>query len=392
MRYGLARELEKNMITKLNWMNRLLLLIFSFFLMSSCSQGKNQDKDNNGNLTVSGTVKNPQDGAILLQELQNNEMVTIDSVELTNKNDFQFAVAVSEPGFYRLNFYGNQYVNFILNDEDVEITADGQSAEGVAEVKGSRDTDHFYSVNAIMQDFQKEVQALELEFQQASMEGDEAKVDSLRKEYVKLDEKKSEKVKEAIDNMEDNSLSALYAVNFLDPEKDFPFFDKLAQKVEKGMPNSKYAQQYVASVSGMRTLAIGQMAPDIALPTPEGDTVALSSLRGKYVLIDFWAAWCRPCRIENPNVVRMYHKYNDKGFEVFGVSLDRNKKDWVEAIKADGLVWTQVSDLQYFNSAAARLYNIQAIPATYLIDPEGKIIAKNLRGSSLEEKLAEVLL
>src|SRR5690606_29062823 len=102
--------------------------------------------------------------------------------------------------------------------------------------------------------------------------------------------------------------------------------------------------------------------------------------------------WCRPCRIENPNVVRMYHKYNDKGFEVFGVSLDRNKKDWVDAIQADGLVWTQVSDLQYFNSAAARLYNIQAIPATYLIGPDGKIIAKNLRRAALEEKLAEVLL
>lgn len=379
------------MITKLNWMNRLSLFIFSFFLITSCSQGKNQDNDNHGNVTVSGTVKNPQGGLILLQELQNNEMVTIDTVELDNKSAFRLTVATSEPGFYRLNLYENQYINFILNDEDVEITADGQSSDGVSEVRGSKDTDHFNDVNAIMQDFQREVQTLEIAFQQASMEGDDDKVDSLRKEYVKLDEKKSQKVKEAIDNM-DNSLAALYAVNFLDPEKDFPFFDKLSKKVEQGMPNSKYAQQFVASVNGMRNLAIGEMAPDIALPTPEGDTVALSSLRGKYVLIDFWAAWCRPCRIENPNVVRMYHKYNDKGFEVFGVSLDRNKKDWVDAIKADGLVWTQVSDLQYFNSAAARLYNIQAIPATYLIDPDGKIIAKNLRGAALEEKLAEVLL
>ena len=380
------------MIIKLNWMNRLLLLIFSFFLISGCSQGKDHNKNSgDGNVAVSGTVKNPQDGVVLFQELQNNEMVTIDTVQLDDKNAFDFTVAVSEPGFYRLNLYDNQYVNFILNDEDVKITADGQSSDGVAEVKGSKDTDHFYSVNAIMQDFQEEVQELEVTFQQASMEGDEEKVESLRKAYVALDEKKSDKVKEAIDNM-GNSLAALYAVNFLDPEKDFPFLDKLAQKVDQGMPNSKYAQEFVASVNGMRTLAIGEMAPDIALPNPDGDVVALSSLRGKYVLIDFWAAWCRPCRIENPNVVRMYHKYNEKGFEVFGVSLDRNKKDWVEAIEADGLVWTQVSDLQYFNSAAASLYNIQAIPATYLIDPDGKIIAKNLRGAALEEKLAEVLL
>lgn len=379
------------MIAKLNWMNRLLLFVLSFFLISGCSQGKNQENKNSGSVTISGTVENPQNGVILLQELQNNEMVTIDTIELDGKNTFQATVAAAEPGFYRLNLYENQYINFILDDEDVKITADGLASDGVAEVKGSTDTDHFNSVNAIMQGFQQEVQELEVAFQQASMDRDEAKVDSLRKVYVELDDKKSEKVKEAIEKM-DNSLAALYAVNFLDPEKDFPFFNKLAQQVEKGMPNSKYAQQFVASVNGMRTLAIGEMAPDIALPNPEGDTVALSSLRGKYVLIDFWAAWCRPCRMENPNVVRMYHKYNSKGFEVFGVSLDRNKKDWEEAIEADGLVWTQVSDLQYFNSAAARLYNIQAIPATYLIDPDGKIVAKNLRGAALEEKLAEVLL
>ena len=107
-------------------------------------------------------------------------------------------------------------------------------------------------------------------------------------------------------------------------------------------------------------------------------------------MIDFWAAWCRPCRVENPNVVALYKKYNSKGFEVFGVSLDRKKEDWVKAIEMDGLSWTHVSDLQYFNSAAARLYNIQAIPATYLLDKEGKIIAKNLRGIALRKKLEEL--
>jgi peroxiredoxin len=140
----------------------------------------------------------------------------------------------------------------------------------------------------------------------------------------------------------------------------------------------------------MRALSVGQMAPDFELPNPEGKMIKLSSLKGKYVMIDFWAAWCKPCRAENPNVVRMYNQYKDKGFEVFGVSLDRTREDWVKAIEVDGLTWPQVSDLNYFNSAAATLYQIDAIPATYLLDPEGKIIAKDLRGASLEAKLAEL--
>ena len=140
----------------------------------------------------------------------------------------------------------------------------------------------------------------------------------------------------------------------------------------------------------MRALSVGQVAPDFELPDPNGKMVKLSDLRGKYVLIDFWAAWCKPCRQENPNVVRLYNQYKDKGFEVFGVSLDRTKEDWVKAIADDQLTWTHVSDLKYFNSAAAELYKIEAIPATYMIDPDGKIIARDLRGPSLENKLAEL--
>lgn len=379
--------------TKIIIMSKLVLCFFSFLLILSCSQGKsngNDDETNESGVQISGEVKNPQQGNILLQELQNNQMVTIDTISLTDKNTFKAVVDVKEPGFYRLNLYEKQFVNFILDESDIQIIADGASQEGIAEVKGSKDTDHFNKVNGIMKDFQEDVQQLEVAFQDASTNQDQMKVDSLRNVYLEMEKEKTESVKSAINKM-DNSLAALYAVNFLDPEKDFPFFDELATKYGKSMPDSKYAQEFISRVDNMRTLSVGQMAPDIALPNPEGDTVKLSSLRGKYVLIDFWAAWCRPCRMENPNVVRMYNKYNDKGFEVFGVSLDRKKEDWVNAIAQDGLTWTHVSDLAYFNSEAARLYNIQAIPATYLVGPDGKIIAKNLRGASLEEKLEEVL-
>ncbi|MBN2893233.1 MAG: AhpC/TSA family protein [Bacteroidales bacterium] len=151
-----------------------------------------------------------------------------------------------------------------------------------------------------------------------------------------------------------------------------------------------FVMEYNKMISSELKTAVGSIAPEIELENPDGEMVKLSSLRGQYVLIDFWAAWCRPCRGENPNVVDAFNKYHDKGFTVYGVSLDNKKADWVAAIEKDGLTWTQVSDLQGWNSSAGREYGISSIPANFLIDPEGKIIAKNLRGSALHEKLSEI--
>ena len=148
----------------------------------------------------------------------------------------------------------------------------------------------------------------------------------------------------------------------------------------------KHVDQKVRSV-----IAVGSEAPDIVMAGRDGKELRLSDLRGKVVLIDFWASWCRPCRAENPNVVRLYNRYHDRGFEIFSVSLDNNRDAWLRAIEADGLVWSNhVSDLRGWSSAAGRLYGISSIPATVLVDREGRVLARNLRGQQLEQKLKEI--
>ncbi len=185
-----------------------------------------------------------------------------------------------------------------------------------------------------------------------------------------------------------NALVALLAVAQQSGRSDL--FLTAAERFVRDFPDDDRKGQLEAILQTEGFLRKGQPAPDIALPGPDGQTYRLSSLRGKWVLIDFWASWCRPCRMENPNVVRLYQKYHPKGFEIFGVSLDYQREAWVQAIKQDNLTWTHVSDLKGWQSAAAQLYRINSIPSTVLVDPEGRIAAKGLRGPSLEAKLREI--
>jgi peroxiredoxin len=190
-----------------------------------------------------------------------------------------------------------------------------------------------------------------------------------------------------------NSFASLYLLSGASNSMDVEGLEKLYNKTGKEFKDSKVAQSLANKINAAKITAIGKVAPEFSQADTLGKEVALKDFRGKYVLVDFWASWCGPCRAENPNVVKAFNKYKDKDFTVLGVSLDRPgaKDSWLAAIHKDDLTWTHVSDLKFWDNAVAKLYGIQAIPQNYLLDKEGKIVASNVRGEELEKKLEELI-
>lgn len=333
----------------------------------------------------------PAGGTAIVEVVGENGLSPFDTLEVDANGDFATYLNVQEPAFFRLNFNGRQIVTLILTGEEneVEVNAHGNDPRGFFEISGSYDTEYKNQIDAMMTEYRNQVQGMQQAQYQARSNGDMQAFQTAQFQMMELAKSTEGELKALIREVSP-SLAAFYGIQMIDATQNFSFIDSIATELQAEMPDNFYIESLVSQVSTTRSLAIGKMAPEISQQNPDGEIITLSSLRGKYVLVDFWAAWCGPCRRENPNVIRAYNKYAGENFEILGVSLDRTREKWLGAIEQDGLPWLHVSDLQYFRNQAALDYQVNSIPATFLIDPEGKIIAKNLRGANLEAKLKEI--
>jgi peroxiredoxin len=284
-------------------------------------------------------------------------------------------------------------LNFYIEKGTINITSADSAA--TAEVTGSQTNDDNKKLKAQLKVVMDKAQGIMKEAQAATAEQKKSAAfqNALQVKYKGIQTEQKTVLKNFITQNPDSYLSLLALTSVGGPSPDASEVEPLYDVLSPELKATEQARQLKRSMDQLKLTAIGSMAPDFIQNDVNGVPVRLSSFKGKYVLIDFWASWCGPCRQENPNVVRNYNKYKGKNFTVLGVSLDKPdaKQAWLAAIKNDGLTWTQVSDLKYWNNLAASLYGVQSIPQNFLIDPQGKIVAKNLRGDDLDSKLEQLL-
>ncbi|WP_207430306.1 TlpA disulfide reductase family protein [Sabulibacter ruber] len=370
---------------------QIILAAAALAVLGACQKKGVATADTDKSYRITGKITNMTRGNVYLDELGEQAFVPVDTATINKDGTFVMEGTVNEPAIYKLAFDNQEGIMLVVDNQPIEITADSGKVAQSYTVKGSKDSELIKELNGIMQGMQQNVTALNQQFQQAATQGNQEEMKRLQEQFMAAQQDNQTKLKAFVKANPASVVSVYTAGNILNLDEHFTFVDSMSTAFKQSLPNSKYTKALDERLTRIRSTALGSAAPNITLPSPQGPEISLASLRGKYVLIDFWASWCGPCRQENPNVVRMYNKYKDKGFEIFGVSLDQDRTKWLNAIEKDKLTWPHVSDLKGWESSAASLYGVTAIPQTVLLDKEGKIIAKNLRGAALEAKLASLL-
>jgi peroxiredoxin len=362
----------------------IVLLISVFFLTSAFAQET---------LTVTGKVEGYPEGKIYLSKVTSPAPTKIDSIDV-NDGSFSFTKGIGNTDVYMVIF-GKSRSGVILFPENQNIEITVKLNNGIIDnydVKSG-------PIQKVFQEYTNTVKAAGMEMNKLYMDYQAAKAAKNEAETTRLENDLNAKsdatdaIEAKIQEMNASNLLGLYLIT----RKVYAYdYEKLKTSLANVSPVAQKSDIYRSlseRLAKMDKVRVGSIAPDFTLPTPEGNMLSLSQFRGKVVVVDCWASWCGPCRAESPNMVALYNANKDKNFTILGVSLDRpNSKDkWVKAIADDKLVWNQVSDLKFWNSMICDLYVISAIPETILIDKDGKIVARGLRGEELKAKVAELL-
>jgi len=375
-------------------MRNTLFILVALVLFASCNS-KPEGFTINGTLT--GEIADGVE-VYLKKSGVNNQLIEVDTAT-TVDGMFVFSGVKDMPEMHYILLEKHVgYAAAVLENGEIDFTAHKDSL-GLAKITGTIQND-------FLNDYRKKSKAVSMQavniqedMKNANMTGDTVLTNSLKEE---LNELREEYETFEIDYIKSNP-NALISALLIDKAMNMrtstaeelqELYNTLAPEIkETGVAKKllKTLDEIKEREAKAKDTSVGAVAPNFSAPTPTGETLALNDIKGKATLIDFWAAWCRPCRAENPNVLKVYNKYHDKGLNIIGVSLDKTAEAWKKAIADDGLTWNHVSNVAYFNDAIAKMYNVDAIPAAFLLDENGVIVAKNLRGPALEAKVAELL-
>jgi thiol-disulfide isomerase/thioredoxin len=385
-------------------MNRkLAIFLAAAFMLTGC-----RDKP----AEISGILENSLPRKyIFLQELRPNKLLNVDSAIVSEDGSFEFKRNVKFPSFYLLKINQNNFLTMLIEPgEKIKMTSHFDSLNYPVAVIGSKGTKLISDYNNMLLKTRNKIRNLNDLYDRNSGRPDLAKVvdslDNLGDGYLNDMNRYAKKyIDDNISSLA--TIPVLYSqltqnIYILNPQKDLSYFLKVDSSLFKQFPEygpvidlHNQIKQMVSYFNGAESSSVDlgekMEAPEIKLPSPEGDSIKLTSTRGSFVLLDFWASWCGPCREENPNLVKAWNLYHNKGFQIYQVSLDKTKEAWIKGIQDDRLEkWIHVSDVSYWQSVVVPLYKIQSIPVNYLLDKEGRIIATNLRGDVLQRKLAEL--